>query len=308
MKIVTLTLNPAFDMHCFIKTFCPYRENIAEIQSSDAGGKGVNISRALSANGVENLAVIIAGGENSDEFERKLKADKLNYKLVKTAGRIRENITIHSDGEKETRVSFNGFKCDKSLLQQVSEDIGAADSDMVITLTGSVPDGLTASDVKAFLEEFRLRGAKIVIDSRSFSLKDLTDFKPWLIKPNEFEAGAYLKTEIKTPKDGILAAKKLQATGIENVLLSLGDKGAVLATDNGAYFAAAPKISAVSTIGAGDSMIAGFLSAFADKKSDRERLRRAAAFGTAACLRAGTLPPLPKDVGFLEKQIAPEVY
>lgn len=124
MKIVTLTLNPAFDMHCFVSAFRPYHENIAEIQSLEAGGKGVNISRALTENSVENSAVIVAGSENCGEFERQLKAGKLTYKLIKTPGRIRENITLHSgDGADETRISFHGFTCDKNVLKRISESI-----------------------------------------------------------------------------------------------------------------------------------------------------------------------------------------
>lgn len=305
MKIVTLTLNPAFDMHCFVSAFRPYHENIAEIQSLEAGGKGVNISRALTENGVENSAVIVAGSENCGEFERQLQADNLTYKLIKTQGRIRENITLHSgDGADETRISFHGFTCDKSMLKRVAESIGGVEKSAVITLTGSIPDGVSVSDVKAFLEDFRSCGAKIVIDSRSFTMADLADFQPWLIKPNEDEASAYLKMPINTPQDALTAAKRLQATGIENVLLSLGGKGATLVSGNGEFFANAPKIDAVSTIGAGDSMIAGFLSAYVTGKNEEDCLRRAVAFGSAACLRAGTLPPLPEDVKKLEEKIA----
>lgn len=307
MKIITLTLNPAFDMHCFVSAFRPCHENIAEIQSLEAGGKGVNISRALTKNGVENLAAIIVGSENCGAFERQLQADNLTYKLIKIPGRIRENITLHSgDGVDETRISFHGFMCDKSVLGRVAESVGKVEQDTVITLTGSIPNGVYVKDVKEFLENFRSCGAKIAIDSRSFAMADLANFRPWLIKPNEDEASAYLKMRINTPQDGVAAAKKLQATGIKNVLLSLGVKGAVLANENGIFFASAPKIDVMSTIGAGDSMIAGFLSAYTAGKNDEECLRRAVAFGSAACLRAGTQPPLPEDAAKLEAKITAE--
>lgn len=95
MKIVTLTLNPAFDMHCFAENFRPYHESIAEITSLEAGGKGVNVSRALSANGVENLAVVVVGKENGDAFLSALEKDGLTCAPVWTDGRIRENVTLH---------------------------------------------------------------------------------------------------------------------------------------------------------------------------------------------------------------------
>ncbi len=304
MKIVTLTLNPAFDMHCFVNSFRPYHENIAEINSFEAGGKGVNISRALTYNNTENVAVIVVGDENSEEFERQLKKDNMNFKLIKTHGRIRENITLHSgDGKDETRLSFHGFVCSNNILQRVAESIGEVNDDTIVTITGSIPDGVSINDTEKFLNVLRMRGAKIVIDSRSFTFEDLASFKPWLIKPNEDEASAYLNMPIKTLQDGIVAAKKLQETGIENILLSLGGKGAILASKSRIYSARAPKINAISTIGAGDSMVAGFLSAYISDENSQDCLKRAVAFGSAACLREGTLPPLPIDVEKFESII-----
>ena len=110
MKIITLTLNPAFDIHCYTENFKPYHENLAKITDRDASGKGVNISRALKATGVDSLAFLVLGDENADSFERGLKADGLNYRAVTVSGRIRENITLHTEGADETRISFAGFR------------------------------------------------------------------------------------------------------------------------------------------------------------------------------------------------------
>ena len=95
MKIVTLTLNPAFDVHCFCDNFKPYHESIAQMTSRDAGGKGVNVSRALTANGTENLAIVVVGKENGTEFCQALQKDGLSVFAIWVDGRIRENITLH---------------------------------------------------------------------------------------------------------------------------------------------------------------------------------------------------------------------
>ena len=116
MKIITLTLNPAFDIHCYVPAFAPYHENLAKITDNEAGGKGVNISRALTVNGVDNLAIVVVGDENGDSFLKRLTADKMNYLAITVEGRIRENITLHTDNADETRISFEGFKTDESLL------------------------------------------------------------------------------------------------------------------------------------------------------------------------------------------------
>lgn len=297
MKIITLTLNPAFDMHCYVERFRPFHENIADIASFEAGGKGVNISRALTYNGVENLAVIVVGDENSAEFVKMLDKDNIQPLIVKTTGRIRENVTLHSgDGADETRISFHGFTCEKSVLKDVEEKVGEVNADTIITFTGSIPKGVSVEDVKAFLAKFKEKGAKIVIDSRSFSLSDLTAFKPWFIKPNKDEAEQYLGCEIHTDLDGAQAAKRFYALGIENVVLSLGKDGAVLASKEGVFIAKPPVVDAISTIGAGDSMIAGFVGAYASGAEKTNCLKRAVAYGTAACLQSGTRPPQKEDI------------
>ena len=114
MKIITLTLSPAIDIHCHTDSFIAEHENFAETSSKDAGGKGINISRALLAGGCDSLAVVAVGKENGASFLASLDADGLNTAAVETDGQIRENITIHPKNGKETRLSFSGFSADDS--------------------------------------------------------------------------------------------------------------------------------------------------------------------------------------------------
>ncbi len=124
MKIVTITLNPAFDVHCFAENFKPYHESVAEITSVEAGGKGVNVSRALKTNGVDSVAVLLLGAENGGEFLKSLEKDGLTVAPVWTKGRIRENITLHESENPETRISFHGFSCDKRVLGDIAAAVG----------------------------------------------------------------------------------------------------------------------------------------------------------------------------------------
>lgn len=303
MKIITLTLNPAFDSHCSVDTLAIHHENFATVTSTDAGGKGVNISRALTANGVKNRAVIITGSENEAVFLQSLADEGLDFSNISVSGRIRENLTVHEQNGKETRISFEGFHCDKSSLEKVELAVGKVNSDTIITFTGSNPVGLTSKDVSLLLEKWKSLGAKIVIDSRSFSPADLTEFGPWLIKPNKDEAAAFAKREIETIEDAAKTALEFHNKGIENVIISLGGEGAVLCCNDGVFHAAAPKIAAVSTIGAGDSMIAGFVAAKADFPDTENALKQAVAFGSAACLQQGTRAPAPEDVSDLIQRI-----
>lgn len=304
MNIVTLTLNPAFDLHCYAERFFPYRENVFEITARDAGGKGINVSRALTKNGVKNTAACIIGSENGEEFLKMLKAEGLSLAAVTAEGRIRENITLHEKEKPETRISFPGFACTPSVLSELRSAIGAIGEGSVCVFAGSAPTGLPEEALVSFLQEIKSAGAALVIDSRSVSLPALIDLKPMLIKPNREEAERAIGVSIDGIEDAARAARSLQEKGIENVLLSLGGEGAILATKEGVYHAAAPKVEVLSTIGAGDSTIAGFLSAVAEGCSDEGRLARAVAFGSAACLLEGTAPPLPEDVVTLEGKIS----
>ena len=194
MKIVTLTLNPAFDIHCRADGFVPYGESFVEATSRDAGGKGVNISRALRATGTESLAVVVLGEENGEEFYKMLTTDGISVSPIYTRGRIRENITLHEKEKPETRISFGGLSAGRELLSEVRCAIGEAGENTVITFTGSIPGGIEASELLELLCAYRARGAKIVIDSRSVTLSEIIEFKPWLIKPNRDEAEKYQLT------------------------------------------------------------------------------------------------------------------
>ena len=169
------------------------------------------------------------------------------------------------------------------------------DSDTVITLTGSNPKGITIERVIAMVKNFQAKGAKVVIDSRSFSKENLFASNPWLIKPNEEEIGMYTDVEVTDFASAARAAEQIRTQGVENVIIS-SSKGAVLACAEGTYVAYAPKIKVESTIGAGDSSIAGFLAAGKSGKSYAEMLKNAVAYGSAACTTEGTKPPLPEIV------------
>ncbi|MBQ8351100.1 MAG: 1-phosphofructokinase family hexose kinase [Clostridia bacterium] len=302
MNIVTLTLCPAFDIHCTASSFTAEQENLATVTDQHAGGKGVNISRALTAYGINSTAVVVLGEENGESFAASLARDGLDTRPLYIPGRIRENVTVHVPGGRETRLSFTGARAPADLMARVTEILDPlCNESTVLTLTGRLPDGLPISEVKQLIARLTARGVRVVIDSRSFSLDDLIEVRPFLIKPNEEEIAAYTGKRIRTTADALTAARALHERGIENVMISLGGTGAVLACAEGDFTVTAPTITPLSTIGAGDSSIAGFLSALAEGKSPADCLHTAVAFGSAACLTPGTQPPKKEDVlRFLE--------
>ena len=307
MKIVTLTLNPAFDVHCYTENFQPYHENLAKITANDAGGKGVNISRALTINGVENTALVVLGQDNGESFRQALQTDGIPYREITVAGRIRENITLHTENAPETRISFAGFTADDSLIERVEAELHRLlEQGDILTFTGRNPEGISMERVKAMLNHLRDKGAKIVLDSRSFGKQDMIDVHPWLIKPNEEEIGTYADVTVRDFNDAKTAAESLRAQGIENVMISLGAKGAMLCCEAGCYVAHAPKVNALSTIGAGDSSIGGFCAAAKAGLAYPDMLQHAVAYGSAACMTEGTHPPRSEDVKALLSSIQVE--
>lgn len=304
MKIVTLTLNPAFDIHCYAENFQPFHENLAQVTTNEAGGKGVNISRALTVNGVENTALVVLGEENGDSFRRAMNADGICFREITVNGRIRENITLHTNNAPETRISFAGFTANDTLIGKVEKILNdLMDNDSILTFTGRNPEGVSMDRVKSMLIGLQKKGVKIVLDSRSFGKQDMIDVHPWLIKPNEEEIGMYTDVVVQDFDSAKQAAEALRATGIENVMISLGSKGAMLCCETGCYMVQAPKINALSTIGAGDSSIGGFCAAAKAGLKYPDMLRYAVAYGSSACMTEGTRPPSPDQVLLFLKQL-----
>lgn len=303
MKVITLTLNPAIDVHCECNDFALKKESIAKIISRDMGGKGVNLSRALLSCGKKHKSLVVTGSENGDEFLRGLALDGLDVIEVSIDGRIRENITIHQTGVGETRLSFDGFTAPSDLLERVISAIPTDLSDYIVTFTGSTPKGVSKESVMNFLKKLKGRGAKLVLDSRSLTIEDIVSLSPWLIKPNEEESKTYSGLEMTDYNAAKLVAKKFHDSGVENVLISLGGRGAVLVNDDCEFESVAPKIEVLSTIGAGDSMIAGFISAELDRMTSADKLNFAISCGSSACMESGTKAPKIENITKLFDEI-----
>lgn len=304
MKILTLTLNPAFDIHCGVEKFLPERENYMRSYRRHIGGKGVNISRALHENGVESTAFVVLGRQNCADFERELSSCGIKYVPLYVDGRIRENITIHPENAAETRISFQGCAVSRAAAEEIfGLMLPLCDENTVFTFNGRMPAGLAVADVAPLLEKVKARGAYLAVDSGTFTMEDFAAVKPWFIKPNQEEISRCVGREINTHAEAIAAAREIRARGIENVMVSLGGKGAVLASPVGDFAVTVPKTEVISTIGAGDSSVAGFISAFAEGKPTLECLVNAVSYGSAACLTAGTNPPKREDVEAIRKKI-----
>ena len=297
MKIFTVCLNPAIDIFYRIPGFRPYRENTVASAAVYTGGKGVNVSRALLKNGCESTAFLLLGKENAPDYEKALHADGLFPHVFYTSGRIRENLTIQTDGAPETRIDRGGFSASPADLKTVLDAVRKeADGDTLLVCCGKFPAGLSREEAVSFVKELKRIAPRVVLDSASLDASDVAEILPWMIKPNEDEMAALVGHRAESREEWMKEAEALHRKGIAHILLSLGGKGALYCGEWGRCYAEVPKITPLSTVGAGDSTVAGFLAAFRERLGMGECLRRACAFGTAACLEPGTRPPRPETV------------
>ena len=305
MKIVTLTLSPCFDVHCYADEFLAGRENIVRTQTVQLGGKGINISRALLENGIDSTAVVAMAKQGGAEVRDALDASGLDYRAFAVDGRVRNNITVHTTRGNESRISFDdAVENGDELLRDTRRALEVlCESDCILAVAGSVPKGVDIDALCDILDALRERGVRLVIDSRSFTKACLARLRPWLIKPNEQEIRAYTERDISSPEDAMLAARELRMLGVENVMVTLGARGAMLCCGEGEFFVPSPKVTVLSTIGAGDSAIAGFLAATSLGISGQRALEIAVCYGAAACMREGTLPPKREDIDVLLEAI-----
>ena len=295
--IYTITLNSAFDLHYEMDEFIPCSENYVKKAEKFPGGKGINVSKALSALGVLSKAYVVLGKENGDEFISSLK--DVSTEPFFAEGRIRENITIHPEKGKETRISLDNFSLAENVLENVEQKLFSVlkKNDFVV-FAGRIPKGIGKERILTFLSEAKKKGARLILDSNSLSLDDILNLKPFLIKPNEEEIKA-LAGNLSFPE----FSAKLNEEGIENVMISLGAEGIFYSGRKESFPVKAPKIKVLSTIGAGDSTIAGFLAGLEKGYSLKDALCLAVASGSAACLSEGTLPPKAEDIETLFKAI-----
>lgn len=298
-SICTITLNPVFDEHYDVPDFCPGKENAVASVERYAGGKGVNTARALHENRVEALAYVLVGTENGEEYLARLRDDGVSCRAFFSPGRIREGITIHPGQGRETRLAVNTFRPEPAAFEALAQALLAENlSELLVSFSGTLPLGLEKARVKGLLEKLIEGGARLAVDSASFSKEDLQQLHPWFIKPNEQEIERFCGASPASREEAGDAAKELVRQGVsEAVMISLGALGAAYAEAEAVYLMQVPALeNPLSTIGAGDSTVAGFLASVAQGYDKETCLRFAAAYGTAACMSRGTQPPRAADV------------
>lgn len=293
MEIITLTLNPAYDVHYKVDKFRPYSENYASGTENYIGGKGINISMALKTAGVKNMPYVIVGRREKEEFAAFLNNDCILYQ---TDSDVRKNITVHTEGKSETRISTDDFYISEELFLLLKEDLSkVCKLGTILTFTGRTPKGIDIEEFVGFLEMLSKNGVRIVCDCNRLTMEHINRIKPFLIKPNINEMNELCGTNEKE------AADMLYKNGACNVLISLGEHGAFFKNRMLSGYVMPPSVEVVSTVGAGDSTIAGFIYGIYYNLSYEESVKYACSFGTASCMTEYNYPKSRMDIDKIYK-------
>lgn len=295
--IVTLTANPSVDRTIEVDTLRPGTVIRARASRVDAGGKGVNVARALAAHGRKAKAVLPSGGGAGAQLEAMLAEAGLDLLTVRIAGTIRTNVTVVEADGTTTKLNEPGPRLSSTELAALAAGLrDAAASAEWVVLSGSLSPGAPDDWYAEIIQVLRgtgPTGPRVAIDSSGPALAAAIVAQPDLVKPNREELAELTGRPIETIADVIGAARTLTGRGVRAVLTSLGPAGAVLARPDAAWHATAAATDPVSTVGAGDALLAGYLTAGADGPG---ALAEAVAWGSAAAALPGSRMPGPADL------------
>ena len=280
--IYTVTFNPSLDYIVSVKDFRPGMTNRTSSELMLAGGKGINVSIVLGNLGIKSTALGFIAGFTGDEIVRRLHNSGINSEFIKINDRIsRINIKLKSiDG---TEINGQGPHIDSSHIEQLMNRLRRLESGDVLVLAGSIPAGISDNIYKDIMDMLKDKGVQIVVDATSRLLTNVLEYKPFFIKPNQHELGDIFNVTLNTQEEVIPYALKLKKMGAVNVCVSMGGKGAILVADDGnVYKAKAPDGILKNSVGAGDSLVAGFLSGWIEKKDYEYAFRKGVATGSAS--------------------------
>lgn len=285
--IYTVTFNPAIDYVVHMEQFRLDAVNRTSAEEVYYGGKGINVSNVLKELGFDSSALGFVAGFTGKAIEEGLKKQGIQTEFIHLDnGMSRINVKIKA-GE-ETEVNGQGPDIGADALEQLMIRLDRLKSGDVLVLAGSIPASMPEDVYERIMKRLDGQGIRIAVDATRNLLVNVLKYHPFLIKPNNYELGEIFGKQLKTDEDIIFYAKKLQEMGAQNVLISMAGDGAILVTDSEeVHKMGVPKGTVQNSVGAGDSMVAGFLAGYLEKGSYADALKMGTAAGSATAFSAG---------------------
>ena len=301
--IYTVTFNPAIDYCIGVDNLQLGMTNRTVSEQLFPGGKGLNVSMILNNFGIDNIALgFIAGftgaqikrsfealGGKSDFIKLKEGLSRINVK-IKDAKEAEGNNANDADvnSVKETEINGAGPDIDKEAVSQLMDRLNALRDGDILVLAGSIPASLPASLYSDIMKMLSDRNILIAVDAERDLLLNVMPYKPFLVKPNDHELGEIFDVTLMTREEVVPYARKLQEKGARNVLVSMAGEGAVLVTETGdVLMREAPKGTVKNSVGAGDSMVAGFIVGWCEKQNYTHAFKMGLASGSASAFSEG---------------------
>ncbi len=285
--IYTVTFNPALDYVVRVKDFTPGAVNRTYSENIFYGGKGINVSAVLATLGFESTALGFIAGFTGDEIERGVKELGFQSDFIRVKeGMSRINVKLKSNEESE--INGMGPEITAEDVNALFEKLEQLERGDVLVLSGSIPNAVDDRIYETIMARLSGRGIRVVVDAEKDLLLNVLKYHPFLIKPNNHELGQMFGTELKTEEEIVEYARRLQDMGAGNVLISMAGDGAILVTETGEFYRQGVARGTVkNSVGAGDSMVAGFLAGFLENGSYEHALKLGTAAGGATAFSEG---------------------
>ncbi|HEV9609550.1 TPA: 1-phosphofructokinase [Streptococcus pneumoniae] len=277
--IYTVTLNPSIDYIVRLDQVKVGSVNRMDSDDKFAGGKGINVSRVLKRLNIPNTATGFIGGFTGKFITDTLAEEEIETRFVQVAEDTRINVKIKAD--QETEINGTGPTVESVQLEELKAILSSLTAEDTVVFAGSSAKNLGNVIYKDLISLTRQTGAQVVCDFEGQTLIDSLDYQPLLVKPNNHELGAIFGVKLESLDEIEKYARELLAKGAQNVIISMAGDGALLVTSEGAYFAKPIKGTVKNSVGAGDSMVAGFTGEFVKSKDVVEAFKWGVACGTA---------------------------
>jgi 1-phosphofructokinase len=285
--IYTITFNPALDYIVKVKDFSLGEVNRTSSEDIYAGGKGINVSIVLKNLGIENKALGYIAGFTGKEIERKVKEFGCTTDFIELKeGMSRINVKIKASEESE--INGSGPSINEEDLEKLYVKLEELSSDDILTLAGSIPKTLPEDIYETIMKKLQNKGIKFIVDTTGKLLMNVLKYKPFLIKPNHHELAELFNAQLKNKEDIVYHAKKLIELGAQNVVISMAGDGAILVNSKlEVFMSEVPKGVLKNSVGAGDSMVAGFIAGYLKNKDLVEAFKMGVATGSASAFSEG---------------------
>ncbi|WP_395054223.1 1-phosphofructokinase family hexose kinase [Flavobacterium sp.] len=303
-NIITLTINPSLDKSTHFSELIAEQKMRCEKPRYDAGGGGINVSKAIFKLGGNSTCIFTSGGSTGEMLEELIAKEKLESIFIKTKNWTRENfIAFENKTKSQFRFGFPGNELFDDEKEKIIKIITELKSEYLV-ISGSLNQGLPSNFYSKIAEIAKQKGIKVVVDTSGEALQKVIETGVYLIKPNVGELAKFIGVErLELPEVEKAAKKLIENKSAEVIVVSLGADGAILVSKEETHFVKAPKVERKSTVGAGDSMVGGMVWALSQNKTLKEVIQIGVCCGTAATMNEGTQLFKVEDVMRLLKEI-----